>query len=103
MLELNKQCPVCSQNLDLGSGFWFGTVYIGYAVGVIFSGITFLVWWLTIGVSFEDNRLIYWMLVNAILNFLIQPYFTRLSRWILISFFIHYDSNWQNEKSITLT
>ena len=68
---------------------------------VVFSGITFLAWWIFIGISVDDNRVLYWLLVNGIAIVILQPWFMRLSRAVYIGFFVKYNGNYENETGTT--
>ncbi len=50
-----------------------------------------------IGFSLDDNRLFWWIGVNAALLVIIQPLLMRLSGTIWLSFFIYYDRNWYKQ------
>ena len=95
ILDMPENCPECGQRFDLEHGFWYGTGYVSYALTVLLSGITFLAWWLAIGISTEDNRIFYWLITNSILIVVLQPWLMRLSRSVYIYFFIHYDENYE--------
>jgi endogenous inhibitor of DNA gyrase (YacG/DUF329 family) len=40
-MNMNKECPVCGQPLDIEVGFYFGSSYVSYAFTVAISAITF--------------------------------------------------------------
>ena len=94
ILGMHEQCPVCRQKFDLEPGFWYGTGYVSYALAVAISATTFVAWLVLIGVSFKDNRVFWWLLINAILLVILQPWMMRISRVIYIYFFIRYDENY---------
>jgi uncharacterized protein (DUF983 family) len=94
-MKMNDKCPVCGQRMEIEVGFYYGTSYISYALTVALSALTFVLWLLTIGFSLEDHRLFYWIGVNGILLLLLQPWLMRLSRALWLSFFVHYDPDWQ--------
>lgn len=94
LMKMNEQCPVCGQVTDMEPGFYYGTSYVSYAVGVAISVATFIAWWVLIGFSLNDNRFFWWMGVNAIILIGLQPILMRLARTIWIYFFIRYSSNW---------
>ena len=75
-------------------GFWYGTGYVSYALAVAVSVTTFVAWFVLIGVSTEDNRIFYWLVLNAVLLILLQPWLMRLSRVIYIRFFVSYDKDY---------
>ena len=86
-----KHCQVCGQRFELEIGFWYGTAYVSYLITVIFCGISFGLWWLTVGFSLQDNRFFWWMGINGLLLILVQPVLMRLSRTIWLNFFIRYN------------
>lgn len=90
-----ENCPECGQKYDMEPGFWYGTGYVSYALAVAVSGITFVAWWVLIGISVNDNRVLWWLLVNAIILVLLQPWLMRLSRSAYIRFFVKYDPNYK--------
>ncbi len=77
------------------TGFWYGTGYVSYALAVLVSAITFIAWFLLIGVSIDDNRIFWWLGVNTFLLVVTQPWLMRLSRVIYIRFFVQYDENYE--------
>lgn len=92
-MKMHNRCPVCSQKMEIEVGFYYGTGYVSYALTVAFSIFTFIAWWVLIGFSLEDNRLFWWIGINAVSMILLQPYFMRISRTIWLSFFIKYEKN----------
>jgi len=97
-MKMNKECPVCGQPLDIEVGFYFGSSYVSYAFTVAFSVATFVAWWALVGFSLYDNRIFFWLILNAILMIVLQPYFMRLGRTGWLAFFVHYDKNWRTTR-----
>lgn len=95
VLLMNERCPVCTQPLDMEPGFYYGTNMISYTLAVLFSVLSFLLWWVTFGFSLKDNRFFWWLGVNAVLLILLQPPLMRLSRSVWISFFVRYSARWR--------
>lgn len=93
-MKMNDQCPVCGQDLDIEVGFYYGSSYVSYAFAIALSAFTFVVWWFTIGFSLNDNRLFYWLAVNAVILIALQPPLMRMARTIWLAFFVRYDSDW---------
>lgn len=91
IFDMYEHCPKCQQKFDLEPGFWYGTGYVSYALAVAISVATFIAWLVLIGVSTEDNRVFYWLGINAALLIILQPWLMRLSRVIYIRFFVKYD------------
>lgn len=98
MLRMPERCSVCNQKFDLEPGFWYGTGFVSYGITVFLSFISFLLWWLIVGISLQDNRVFYWIIFNAILIIALQPWLMRLSRVVYIYFFVKYDTHYlENE------
>ena len=97
-MEMNKDCPVCGQATELEVGFYYGTSYVSYAIGVALSVASLIAWWVIIGLSTSDNRFFYWLGFNAILLIVLQPWLMRFSRSIWISWFVKYDPDWKEHK-----
>ena len=94
-MKMNKECPVCKQPFNLEVGFYYGASYVAYALTLAFTAVTFIAWWLLIGISIDDNRVFYWLGLNSVLLLLLQPYFMRVSRTGWLAFFVPYDKYWQ--------
>jgi uncharacterized protein (DUF983 family) len=95
IFDMPEHCPECGQRYDLEQGFWYGTGYVSYALAVAISVSTFVAWWVLIGVSTDDNRIFWWLGLNALLLVLIQPWMMRLSRVIYLYFFVSYDNEYK--------
>ena len=98
IFDMHDNCPVCNQKYDLEQGFWYGTGYVSYALAVAISVTTFIAWLVLIGVSADDNRIFYWLVLNCILLVVLQPWMMRLSRVIYLYFFVSYDKNYRDNK-----
>ena len=98
IFDMPGNCPVCNQKYDLETGFWYGTGYVSYALAVAVSAATFIAWLVLIGVSTDDNRIFWWLGLNALLLLAIQPWLMRLSRVIYIRFFVRYDENYKETR-----
>ena len=95
---MNEKCPVCGQVTDIEVGFYYGTGYVSYLLGIVLTVICFLLWFLLIGFSFSDNRFLYWVIFNSLLLAGLQPWLMRFSRSLWLSFFVKYDPNWKDHK-----
>lgn len=94
MMKMPDTCPVCGQPFEIEVGFYYGTSFVSYALAVAVSVASFIAWKVIIGMSLQDNRLFWWMGINAVLLLLLQPVLMRLSRSIWIYFFVWYDPAW---------
>ncbi|MER3465453.1 MAG: DUF983 domain-containing protein [Chitinophagaceae bacterium] len=97
-LEMNEHCPVCGQPTDIEVGFYYGTSYVSYTLGVLISAAFFILWWLIIGFSYEDNRFFWCIGIDVVLLLFSQLWLMRLSRSFWLSWFVKYDPDWQHTK-----
>ncbi|MES1221578.1 MAG: DUF983 domain-containing protein [Bacteroidota bacterium] len=97
-LKMPEKCPECGQPFELEVGFWYGTGYVSYAIAFALSVASFIAWWLFIGLSTEDNRLFWWIGLNAVMLIVLQPWLMRLSRVVYLYFFVSYDKNYKITK-----
>src|SRR3954464_1201042 len=93
-VKMHEKCPVCGQLTEIEVGFYYGTSYVSYALGVAMSEALFVAWGVILGFSISDNSLFYYLGVNAVLLILLQPPLMRLSRTLWLSWFVKYDANW---------
>jgi hypothetical protein len=97
-MEMHEACPTCGQITDIEVGFYYGTGYVSYLVALLITVIYFLVWLLTIGFSFKDQRFFFWIVSNSIFLFILQPWLMRFSRVLWLSWFVQYDPEWELHK-----
>jgi hypothetical protein len=95
-----KDCPVCGQPTEIEVGFYYGTSYVSYAITVGLSVLTLAVWWLTIGLSVDDNRFFLWLIFNSVFLVILQPWLMRFSRSLWVSWFVKYDPEWEIHKPL---
>jgi uncharacterized protein (DUF983 family) len=94
-MKMNDKCEVCGQHFELEVGFYYGSGYVSYGITVAISVATFIAWWIFIGISYNDNRIFYWLILNALLIIGLQPFLMRLSRVVWLAVFIKYDPDWR--------
>lgn len=94
-LTMPKTCAECHQPFELEVGFWWGTSYISYGITVLMCMVSFVAWWLIVGISTEDNRFFWWIGLNAIALILLQPWIMRFSRVVYLYIFVSYDKNYK--------
>lgn len=83
----NERCPVCNHKFEMETGFFYGAMYVSYALAVAFSVTVFV----AIAVLFPSSP--YYVYIISILFVLValMPLNFRLSRLIWLNFFFHYD------------
>jgi uncharacterized protein (DUF983 family) len=102
IFDMYDNCQVCKQKYDLEVGFWYGTGYVSYGLAMLLSAITFIAWWILIGISVNDNRIFYWLSINAALLVLLQPWLMRISRVVYLYFFVSYDKDYETSATTEL-
>ncbi len=94
MMKMYDHCVVCNQPFEPEVGFYYGTGYVSYGLSLMICVASFILWILTIGISLTDDRIFWWVGVNAILLLALQPLLMRLSRTIWLAIFVRYDPDW---------
>lgn len=86
--NMNKECPKCKQNFELEPGFYWGAMYIGYAMssGYMLVGTAILM----LGFKFSIGQAFGLLIV---LGVLILPFIARLARAIWINFYVSYNKD----------
>jgi len=95
-LSMPKSCSVCNQPYELEPGFWYGTGYVSYALSVLYLILTFILWWVIIGFSIDDNRFFWWMGFAVVSLLFLQPWLMRFSRALYLYFFVKYNEDYKN-------
>jgi uncharacterized protein (DUF983 family) len=90
-MRMPDRCPVCGQDFELQTGFYFGTGFVSYGLSVVLLAIGFVAWALIFGLSVHDNSVFWCLGVNIAILLLLQPILQRLSRSIWIAFFVKYE------------
>lgn len=98
-MKMYERCPVCGQVTDIEVGFYYGTGYVSYGITMLFSGVSFILWWIFLGVSSDDNRVFWWLGINTVVLVILQPPLMRFCRTLWLSWFVSYDPNWEKEKA----
>jgi uncharacterized protein (DUF983 family) len=98
-MKMHEKCPVCGQLTEIEVGFYYGTSYVSYALTVAYSVAIFVAWWVLLGFSLYDNRIIYYLVFNSVTLLLLLPVFMRLSRSLWLSWFVKYDPDRKDKKA----
>jgi uncharacterized protein (DUF983 family) len=87
--KMYDSCPVCGQDFIIEPGFYYGAMYISYAITIIIEVAVFMVLY----VLFNDPELwVYIVAITATL-LLLSPLVFRLSRMLMLTYFgsVKYD------------
>lgn len=87
LFKMHERCSVCNTKYKIEPSFFYGAMYVSYAVGIAFAVAAFVISYLFIGTSLLNAFI---SIVGTMIVFM--PVIIRLSRNIWINFFVHYDS-----------
>jgi hypothetical protein len=92
-MEMNQRCGVCNEDFRREPGYYFGAMYVSYALTV---GLGVLLY-LLMCVGFSATVTQYFVSFIVLLIVLI-PIFYRTARLIWINFFVRYEKPIQVQK-----
>ena len=96
VFKMHEKCPQCGQRTELEPGFWYGTGYVSYVLCVVFSAINLGWFWLIFGISWHDDSICHWLIINSAILIAAMPVIIRLSRTLYLNFFVHYEKEGGN-------
>lgn len=82
---MNKRCPVCNEDFERETGYYYGAMFVSYGLTVAFGVSVFLI--MCVVLNFDA---ITFLVVFAILQILLMPIFYRASRLVWINIFVRY-------------
>ncbi len=85
-LTINDNCSHCNLKYRIEPSFFYGAMYVSYAVGIAFAVAAFV-----ISYVFFNSSLVTAFIAIVITMIGFMPIIMRLSRNIWINFFIHFD------------
>ena len=85
-LAMHDKCSHCGTKYKIEPSFFYGAMYVSYAVGIAFAVAIFIITHLFIGMSLKTA-----FISIVVMLILLMPVIMRLSRNIWINFFIRYD------------
>ena len=84
MAKMPKHCPNCGLKLEPETGFYYGSMYLSYAIGVFSSLLFFAI--LNFGFGIQTT---YAFIIVAGLWLLGSPYLFRFSRALWLSLYVN--------------
>ena len=87
-LKMHERCSTCNLKYRIEPSFFYGSMYVSYAVGIAFAVAAFVISYIFLDSSLTTSFI---AIVGTLIIF--GPIIMRLSRNIWINMFIHYDSN----------
>ncbi len=88
-LTMHENCSNCNLRYKLEPSFFYGSMYVSYAVGIAFAVAAFVILKLVLNSSLEIT---YLGIILTIVGFL--PVILRLSRNLWINMFVKFDSKY---------
>lgn len=85
IFEMHERCSHCGTKYKMEPSFFYGAMYVSYAVGVAFAVAAFIITHLFLGGGLMASFL---AIIGTLIVFM--PVIMRLSRNIWINFFMHY-------------
>ena len=87
LFKMHERCSHCGLKYKMEPSFFYGAMYVSYAVGVAFAVGAFVISFLIVGASLINSFI---AIVATLVVFL--PVIIRISRNIWINLFVKYDS-----------
>ena len=87
IFKMHERCSHCGLKYKIEPSFFYGAMYVSYAVGIAFAVAAFVISFLFIGTSLKTTFI---AIVGTLVVFM--PVIIRLSRNIWINFFVKYDA-----------
>lgn len=86
LFKMQERCSHCGTRYKLEPSFFYGAMYVSYAVGIAFAFAAFVISYLLAGTSLVNS-----FIAIVITLVVFMPVIIRLSRNIWINLFIHFD------------
>ena len=87
IFSMNERCSHCGLRYKIEPSFFYGAMYVSYAVGIAFAVAAFVISFLFFGTSLPTTFI---AIVGTLVVFM--PIIIRLSRNIWINIFVKYDA-----------
>lgn len=94
IFEMHDTCSHCNTKYQIEPSFFYGAMYVSYAVGIAFGVAAFVISYVFFGTSL---KVAFGAIIATLVVFM--PIIMRISRNIWINFFIHFDKNWKEHKN----
>ena len=91
--KMHDSCSHCNTHYKIEPSFFYGAMYVSYALGIAFAVAAFILTYVFLSTSLKTAFI---AIIVTLVVFM--PIIMRLSRNIWINIFIHYDENWKQNK-----
>ena len=85
IFKMHEHCSNCGTKYKIEPSFFFGAMYVSYAVGIAFAVAAFVITYYFFGGGLMTS---FWAIIGTLVVFM--PIIVRLSRNIWINLFLHY-------------
>ena len=89
--KMHEHCGHCGLRYKIEPSFFFGAMYVSYALGVAFSVAACIICYVFLKTTLETA--VYSIIATLVI---LMPVIMRLARNIWINFFISYRKDWKN-------
>jgi Ca2+-dependent lipid-binding protein len=89
--KMHEKCSHCGTKYKMEPSFFYGAMYVSYALGIAFGVAAFIITYFFVGEKSLINNFI--VIIATLIVFM--PVIMRLSRNIWINMFISYDKDWK--------
>lgn len=83
--KMHKNCPVCKEDFERETGFYYGAMYVSYGLTVAFGVGVFLLTSVILGYD-----AVTFLVTFGILQIVLMPVFYRMARLVWINIFVRY-------------
>ncbi|AVR44424.1 DUF983 domain-containing protein [Christiangramia fulva] len=94
VFKMHERCSNCGTKYKMEPSFFYGAMYVSYAVGIAFAVAAFIISYFFFG---SGPLTAFFAIVGTLIVFM--PVIMRLSRNIWINFFFSYDENAGKKKA----
>jgi hypothetical protein len=84
---MNEECPVCKESFEPEPGFYFGAMFVSYAINVAIMVAV----WVASNVLFNDVGVWWLVLASVVTGLALTPVTFRWARLVWINLFVKYD------------
>ncbi|MCC6838104.1 MAG: DUF983 domain-containing protein [Bacteroidia bacterium] len=83
--KMHKNCPVCKEDFERETGFYYGAMYVSYGLTVAFGVGVFLLTSVILGCD-----AVTFLVTFGVLQVILMPVFYRMARLVWINLFVRY-------------
>jgi len=92
VFKMHEKCSHCGQEYKIEPSFFYGAMYVSYAVGIAFGVAAFVISYLFLGTNL---KVAFVAIIATLIIFM--PIIMRVSRNIWINMFVDYDKDWDKK------